>query len=354
MFDGLIQELNEEIYVIRCLIKSSKLLQKISFDPNCQSSRHLAEQDIYLKELLQELPKTRHSWEWEVHNFCSTVTRLYAVYEIFVEALITEWLLLLPRLVTRYADLDETIKRTHREGVGQLLCQPKRFGQSLQTDEIIRGLFQGVNNSPNYELLPTAFFTQDQNLRKEALIKIFKNAGIEDSWNWLEKHPDIQHFLSNISLNPDTPLDNQLEQFIRTRNDAAHGKPENISGMEILLDFCSFVEYLCQALVELVRWKVICQQHQSNSRVKVGRISRWFPKIGVARITVDEDTNFSVGDTLYLVNSQTTFCRITTIETIRLDDRDRRDVDLLSEGKVDVKFKDTDVRKNWLIYRLLM
>jgi hypothetical protein len=353
MFDGITQKLKTEIHVVRCLIKSSKLLQEICFNQDCQTSRDLAEQDVYLKELLQELPDIPRAWQ--THDYCSAIIRLYAVYEIFVEALITEWLSLLPSLVTRYADLDETIKRTHREGVGQLLCRPRYFGRSLEIDEIIRGLAQGVNNSENYQLLPKeAFFTQGQNLRKEALAEIFKNAGIKDSWNWLENHPDIQHFLSEISLNSSTPLGNQLEQFILARNDAAHGQPENVSGIEILLDLCNLVESLCQALVELVQWKVICQQHQSGLRVKVGRVSNWLSRIGVAHITVHEDTNLSVGDTLYLVNSKNTFCRITTIETIRLNDEDKQNIYFSKQGKVHVKFRNVNVRKNWLIYRVLI
>ena len=350
MFDGITQKLKTEIYVIRCLIKSSELLQEICFNQDCQTSRDLAEQDVYLKELLKELPDISRSWQ--THDSCSAVIRLYAVYEMFVEALITEWLSLLPSLVTRYADLDETIKRTHRQGVGQLLYRPSHFGQNLDTDEIIRGLAQGVNNSENYQLLPTAFFTQGQNLRKKALTKTFNDAGIKHSWDWLENHPDIQDFLNQISLNPDTRLANQLEQFITARNDAAHGQPENILGMEILLDLCNLVECLCQALVELVRCKVIFKK--ADLRVKVGKVSNWLSDKRVAHITVYEDTKLSVGDTLYLVNSQTTFCRSTTIETIRLNYEDKQDVYFPQQGKVHVKFRNTDVRKNWLIYRFLM
>ncbi|MEG3864034.1 MAE_28990/MAE_18760 family HEPN-like nuclease, partial [Microcoleus sp. herbarium12] len=64
--------------------------------------------------------------EWRIYDRSAVVTRLYAIYERFVEDLISDWLRGMPDLVPRYSDLEEKIQNTHREGIGRLLIDIKK------------------------------------------------------------------------------------------------------------------------------------------------------------------------------------------------------------------------------------
>ncbi|MGD1920686.1 MAG: MAE_28990/MAE_18760 family HEPN-like nuclease [Pleurocapsa sp.] len=66
--------------------------------------------------LQKDIPKTQ---EWRIYDHCAAVTKLYAIYENFVEDLIKDWLRLLPELFLNYDDLDDRIRNTHQSGVGK-------------------------------------------------------------------------------------------------------------------------------------------------------------------------------------------------------------------------------------------
>ncbi|WP_446358366.1 MAE_28990/MAE_18760 family HEPN-like nuclease [Coleofasciculus sp. A1-SPW-01] len=133
-----------------------------------------------------------------MYDHCAVVTRLYAIYERFVENLIREWIQVLPDLFPVYADLEERICNTHRIGVARLLLDltKNRFGH-LSIEEVIRGLFYGASGTgTKYELLPDAFLLHEQNLRREPLEKMFADAGIGNAWTWVEKYRKIKNFIS--------------------------------------------------------------------------------------------------------------------------------------------------------------
>ena len=63
---------------------------------------------------MRHIPKTK---EWRIYDHCAAVTKLYAIYENFVEDLIRDWLRLLPEIVLDYDDLEKVIHNTHSYGV---------------------------------------------------------------------------------------------------------------------------------------------------------------------------------------------------------------------------------------------
>src|SRR5690349_17807638 len=53
---------------------------------------------------------------WQVYDHCAAFTRLYAVYEQFIEELVSDYLRMLPRLYPRYEDLPPNVTKQHRVG----------------------------------------------------------------------------------------------------------------------------------------------------------------------------------------------------------------------------------------------
>jgi len=82
MFEGLLNNLKDEIKTIRSIINISEKLREIIADNPSQ----LNTED--LKYLQANAPLGD---KWLVNDHCSSITRLYALYENFVENLVGDW-----------------------------------------------------------------------------------------------------------------------------------------------------------------------------------------------------------------------------------------------------------------------
>jgi len=198
MFDDLLNlfhTLRLKISAIRAILQANKMLGEIAFN---NATIRESEDPVKLTEIIRVIPEKN---EWQSYEHCAAVTRLYAVYENFVEDLISQWLRSIPQLGTSYSDLDERIKNTHREGVGRLLLdlKKKRY-QNLSENDVIKGLFYGVNDNKKYDLIPDAFLLHEQNLRKDELEKLFADAGIANAWMWVNNHISVKQFVEVIEV----------------------------------------------------------------------------------------------------------------------------------------------------------
>jgi hypothetical protein len=233
--------------------------------------------------------------------------------ESFVEDLITEWLNLLPQLIPRYSNLEKQIQNTHREGVGRLLVElnKKKF-ENLSPETVVKGLFQGLTANENYELVPEAFLLQEQNLRKDILEKLFADAGIyKETWNWIDKHREVKNFIEEIRGNQNN-AEIELNQFIDYRNEAAHTFVDTTLRTEELERLTYFIESLSQALAELVTYRIIEIKISSGKARNIGQITEWFKKPRAA-VAIINNISLSVGDSLFLVNEDSSYCRLATI-----------------------------------------
>jgi predicted transcriptional regulator len=182
MFEQLIQRVQENICIIQETIQTNERLRKIAFEetPEMITIREYFQTQELTKQIIQGIPNRQ---KWLEYDRCAVVTRLYAVYESFVENLIATWLQRLPEIIPRYADLDERIRNTHREGVGRLLVELKkaRFSSVLTDRTVVESLFSGIAGYQKYNLIPQAFLFHEQNLRKDILEKLLADAGIPNT-----------------------------------------------------------------------------------------------------------------------------------------------------------------------------
>ncbi len=342
MFQELLNTVKVKTSTVRALIQTNERLREIVFGRG-SVTRQESDEDTELSVLIKGVPGVT---DWRVYDHCAVVTRLYAIYERFVENLITDWVRLLPSIFPRYVDLEETIQNTHRTGVGRLLCDLKknRF-EHLSIDQVVQGLFRGVTGEEEYALLPDAFLLHEQNLRKGVLEQLLAGAGIQNAWAWVEKHRAVKHFLE-VRVSENT-AEGELNELITYRNEAAHGAViDNFLGSNALLELCEFIETLCQALAELVTYQVIEQQKSIGQVREIGRITEWFKKSRAAVAKVEE-TTLSVRGSLFLVGEA--YCQLATIESIRIDDVDQETVKTTSGMEVGLKF-DVDAREGLRLY----
>ena len=339
IFYNLSDSIKPNLDIIRQSIRLNEKLRNLA-------SRTVNEIDdsTLFKELIEVIPTDR---EWLGYENCAAVTRLYAIYESFVEALIVKWIEELPRLVPKYSDLDEKIKETHIDNVGRILRErnKQRFN-GLSLESAIYKLYCGFTDTQPYELLTDAFIIHDRNLRKEDLEDLLKNAGIDQSaWNWIKNNRNIKVFVQDVIQ--ETTAEGLLKGLIEYRNNAAHSLTINvILGSDELLQLCNFVEMVCEALSELATYQLLLKQEKQGQFVKIGKISEWFktPQAGVAKIS---NIKLKVGDRLFLTNDAD--CQVAEIISLEINNASSKEIHVSLETEVGIKFN-IDARKNWCIY----
>lgn len=344
MFNEHLKLVSVNIATVRATIQTNDKLREMIFGRDGETRQKLEENPEFI-DLLAVVPDET---EWQVYDHCSVVTRLYAIYERFVENLISDWLRLLPELVSDYSSLGETILNTHCQGIGRLLLErnKNRF-QHLSVEKVVQGLFFGITGAEKYELLPEAFLLHEQNLRQEVLEKLFKDAGIDNVWKWVINHREIKRFVEDITGNQ-SRAEGELKQLVDYRNEAAHGTVDQILGTQELLDLCDFVEALCKALAELITYQVICRKTLINQAREIGKITEWFnkPRAAVAKV---KEISLKVGNSVFLVSEASSYCYFAKIESIAMNDVSQNEVEITSETEVGLKF-DTDARKGFILY----
>ncbi|MBE9186309.1 hypothetical protein IQ270_16840 [Microcoleus sp. LEGE 07076] len=345
MFEELLKTVCLKISTVRSMIKINDRLRKIVFQ-NSSDIKQLKENPEFAA--LIEVISSKE--EWRIYDRSAVVTRLYAIYERFVEDLISDWLRRMPDLVPRYSDLGEKIQNTHREGIGRLLIDIKknRF-QHLSVEKVVQGLSCGITDTGKYELLPDAFLLHEQNLRKEVLETVLKNAGIDEAWKWVINHKEIKYFVEEVRGSQNT-AEGELKQLVDYRNKAAHGSTNQILGTQELLDLGDFVEALCKSLADLVTYNIILRQIDRGLVREIGNITEWLkkPQAGVAKV---KEVTLTVGESVFLVlvNKELSYCYSAKIESIQLNDIVHNRVEITSETEVGLKF-DRDARIGLTIY----
>lgn len=347
MFEEHLLTVRKNTSTVRYIIKTSELLRKTAFEENAATKPVTQENTELLMGAKENIPDIS---EWRLYDHCSVVTRLYAVYERFVEDLVKDWLNIIPKLFPLYLDLDERIKNTHQTGVGRLLLELKKNRyENLDIEKVISSLFYGVTNK-EYKLVPEAFLFHEQNLRREILDKLLADAGIINAWSWVDKHRNITKFLEEVRENEIT-AEKELNELIIFRNQAAHGaSPESILNYRKLLELCDFIDILCEAITELVTYRVIQYQQLTGQAREIGEITEWFKKqnAGVAKV---EATSLSVGASLFLANETISYCQSATIVSIRINDSSVEQVQTTAGMEVGLKF-DVDARRGLRLYEI--
>lgn len=345
MFDELLKIVSVNISTVQKIIHTNDRLRGIVFREDAPTQQE-ADENTQFTKLIEGVASEQ---EWLVYDHCAVVTRLYAIYERFVEDLIAEWLELLPEIFTKYSDLEKSIKDTHQIGVGRLLVdlKKKRF-EHLSINEVIQGLFEGVTGQNKYKLIPDAFLLHEQNLRRKELEKLFADAGISNAWVWVQKHRKVKQFVEEVRGSQNT-AEAELNELITYRNDAAHGAiVDDILGTKELLELGEFVETLCQALAELVTFQVISQQTAIGKAKEIGQITEWFkkPKAGVAKV---KEITLSVGEKIFLANKEFSYCQLAAIESIMINEISKEQVVITHEQEVGLQF-DIDAKKGLSLY----
>jgi hypothetical protein len=339
MFQDILEAVKKQISTVRLTVKTSENLRDFI-------SRQKSEGELdSIRKLIQEIPD---NIIWANDEHCAVVTRLYSIYERFAEDLVRNWLLTLPKIYVNYSDLDERIKNTHKIGVGKLLINlNKNRYKHLSITDVMKGIYLGETVDKGYQLLPDAFLIHEQNLRREILEQFLADAGILNAWSWIDKHREVQSFIKKV-IGRQINAEDELLRLINYRNEAAHGTPKDILNSESLLELCSFVEALCEALTELMTYQVIQKQESVGQAIEIGTITEWFKTPKAAIVKMQEITSLSVGGSVFLVSEA--YCQLAQIENIQVNNESISVVQTALEMEVGLKF-DIDAKRGLRVYQ---
>jgi hypothetical protein len=87
MFNQRFQDTHISIGTVRAMIQTNDQFRKIVFTK--KTVRQQLEESSEFAELVKVTP---NEIPWKVYDHCATVTRLYAIYERFIEDIISDWL----------------------------------------------------------------------------------------------------------------------------------------------------------------------------------------------------------------------------------------------------------------------
>lgn len=258
--------------------------------------------------------------DWQIYDHSAAVTRLYAAYERFVNDLVSAYVGMLPELYQNASDLPETIVINHRIGIGQILVKigARKQYKDVQEAAAIRALSAGLGGGTHYNLIPEAFLVDRLNYRMETLAKIFGSLEFEEPAKQISNHPAVVEFMKTTRGESDTPQA-ELDGFVKYRNEAAHGIPEQILSPDEIKKMGQFLNALGKAIADMVNESVVKRHLHLGNSFTVATISE-IHHDGTVVVAILRNESVAVGDELFVYDDR--ICRRAKVESLQVNDTD--------------------------------
>jgi hypothetical protein len=345
MFSSFTTRLRTEVETIKLVLDTHESLRNIVFPQEGSAGQENgaaqnevrdveAPTDERITQIRQSAPPRP---AWQVYDHCAAFTRLYAVYEAFVEDLVSDYLRILPEIYSRYEELPASVTTQHRVGIGQILLKLGKDGpyKELAERDIVQGLSHGLSGNPNYSLLRDAFLIDPQNYRAETVAKVFSYLGFEDCWSWVEKHPLMKAFMQDRRDVNETPK-TLLHDFVSYRNKASHTVVGDIVSIEEIKSISDFVVVLSETLAQLVMRQVVRRKAALSQAIAVGLvIHRFSERIVGARMSAG---SLAAGDDLAIVQKHG--CFKATVLSIRVGQNPYERIELEDGQEIGIRLSE--------------
>jgi hypothetical protein len=258
--------------------------------------------------------------DWQIYDHSAGITRLYAAYERFVNDLVSAYVGMLPELYRTAGELPETIAVNHRIGIGQILVRigSHKRHKDIEETAVIRALSAGLGGETHYTLIPEAFLVERLNYRMDVLGAIFGNLGFEETGRQISSHPSVAEFMRTTRGESDT-AQGELDSFVKYRNEASHGTPEQILARDEIKKIGHFIIHVCSALADMVADEVARRHMQLGNSTTVASITEIHYRGAVVVARMNKMV-LSVGDELFIYSDK--ICRRTKVESIQVNNQD--------------------------------
>jgi hypothetical protein len=314
MFSSLIEGLRLDIRAIKDVVELHEYSRELFYSKKPQTQAEPVTEDPW--QTIRARDPGRSAWQ--VYDHSAALLRLYAVYSVFLEELVKDYLTVLPELYETYDQLPEPVLKQHRTGFAQIMLRIGDAGpyRHLKESEIVLQLSKGISGERPYTLVKDAFFIDRQNYRSDALARLIGNLAVENVCARLAKHPSMKGFLSEKIGNA-TTFESELNNFVKLRNEAAHTPVEEIIASNQFLTMADFVLLTCEILTEILSREVLICAASRRQGTQIGIVDHTY-RAGRVAILKMAPATVKVGDDIALVRADKV--RVAKVISIQVND----------------------------------
>ncbi|WP_210513499.1 MAE_28990/MAE_18760 family HEPN-like nuclease [Pantoea ananatis] len=229
------------------------------------------------------------------YAYATAVTRLYAIFEHFIEKTLSSYLDYLSENKT-YADLSPGLKKEYRIGFSHVLSridQP-RFS-ALNHEDLIEKYHRAINERvSDYQFIAEALIRHDNNLRPNVIFELFNRLGLTDLERWLVKSA-TEYGLYDSEERVKEQFESELNNLIEVRNDSSHGVPEQIGSQSILQRHCELIFFLVSSITSFVEREIFILLQLAGKTFKIGNVTEVFKRAGASVAKVNKKSFISLG-----------------------------------------------------------
>jgi hypothetical protein len=264
--------------------------------------------------------------EEKVLRHCNVITQSYGLYEWCIETVLSSWLNSLPRYQL-FTDLPESFQKTYRMGIARIIGDiDKRRFRDHDLEDVVEKFAAAVQGKTPWDLINDAITFHQNNLRKDDIITLFNSAGVENVWGKVEAADAIEDFKADSGIGQS--LERSILELVDFRNDAAHGRPDEILGIEGLRQRVDFVHAFCRSLSDVVTGHILREQVKHCPEMVIGEVSETFRDNVI--VAVCERGSLEVGQEIYFLKDGD--CRKIKLESLQIDDVNQDLVQIVAGG----------------------
>lgn len=253
--------------------------------------------------------------EMKTYSVSSSVTRLYAIYERFVETLVSDYLDAIPEY-RAFCDLSEAMRTEYRVGISHLLnrLDSPRY-RHLNHENLILWYHEALSATTPYRFVPEALTRHDENLRLSVLNGMFGRVQANDLQGWLSHHASIASLFSDPTAIWER-VESELKNFIQLRNDAAHGTLADLVGSETLLRYCDVVAAMIESLSAYLHRQIIIGRGETGKAILLGSVTEVLPQHNACIIPLQPGKTLSLKGRVHFVGQWS--CHEAVIESLQI------------------------------------
>jgi hypothetical protein len=259
----------------------------------------------------------------KLYAVSSCVTRLYAIYENFVETILSDFLDSIPE-ISPYASLAAGLKSEYRLGISHVLSKIDNERYSHLTHEsVVLWYHEALANQPKYRFVTEALIRHEQNLRLNVLETLLARIQLSGIRSWLA-HNEAVTALYTESESVFEQLDAELKTFVQIRNDAAHGVLDDLQGKDNLERFCELMRSMVLAISSYLHRSLLLLRANAGRARKIGEVTEVFHKNGAFIAQIENAARLQKGMQIHVLG--TNYCFLQQIDSIRVNDLDVEDI----------------------------
>jgi hypothetical protein len=305
--------------------RTSVLDRFLSLCDACDEASSNPGSNLYTELSTKSLLATNLTAE-RVFRHCIVITELYSIYEAFSEAALSYWLSRLPRYKV-FTELPDNFKTAYRIGIARILKDSeKRKFRHLNIIDVVSKFLNSLNGGSPWDFVAEALTSHNLNLRKSEFERIYHSALLDGVWSSLENNPSLSSVVQSDDAN--TTLEEMILELVTYRNDATHGSPDEILGIEELRDRITFVQVFCDALAAFITRCIVCEEVSSKPEIVYGIVTETYSN-NVSVISC-EHGRIIVGESFYFLRESD--CIHSCIQSLQVNDVDTNSVEITHSG----------------------